>query len=504
MVGWVIDSKYKITSLIGEGGMSAVYEAEHLGLDRRVAIKVLHPSLADDPEAIARLQQEAQIVTEIGHAGICEIYDLGRTADGTAYLVMERLYGQTLSERIEQAGAIGFAELAPIAKQVLAALSAAHAKGILHRDLKPENVFVEKARGSRKSSAKLLDFGISKSMTYDFIEEQRLTHTGMVMGTPYYMAPEQARGDGGLDQRVDLWAVGVVLYEALSGRRPFVANNYNALLVKILTAKPRPLAKLVKGIPKVVCDLVEKAMSKLREDRYQTANEFVRALESVERRCAMEDPHAPTLVMNRKAKHSPAPTRPQRVTPDWDGEIEDPETCIDDDMPEAEGMRAAAASMARAKATIPGPVPPPGIWSESPPFEEDSGVGEPCEPTIQDVARDPFEDPLPYEEMPPSASQATEYIQRRMLEPERAGEPERPAMIVAPDSGDDTDVMNREEIFRRHSELALQEGIADEGTTIPQEELAELAQQVDNARRSGVQPRVSDEDTSTDIMDVSE
>jgi serine/threonine protein kinase len=333
MVGRVIDGKYRVVAAIGEGGMSSIYEAEHLGLDRHVALKVLHPALADDPEAIARLQQEAKVVSTINHPNLCEVFDLGRTKEGSPFLVMELLVGETLAERLKSDGAMSFGELAPLVRQVLAALSAAHQKGILHRDLKPENVFIEERRkgghGSAGLRAKLLDFGISKSMSYDFFDDQRLTHSGMVMGTPYYMAPEQARGDSSLDQRVDLWAVGVVMYEALAGRRPFVATNYNALLVKILTSRPRPLQKLVRGLPDDVAALVERALSKLREDRFQTAEEFISAVERIERKRPASEAHAPTM-MYRRPEPPAVPTARRSV--DWAQAIDDPSTFVDDEL----------------------------------------------------------------------------------------------------------------------------------------------------------------------------
>ncbi len=337
MLGWIIDDKYRICRLIGEGGMSAIYEAEHLALDRYVALKVLHPALADDPEAIARLSHEAQVVSTIGHPNICEIFDLGRTADGSPYLVMERLIGESLAERIEHFGPLSFGELAPMLVQILDALEAAHGKGILHRDLKPENVFIVESRSTGRSTAKLLDFGISKTIGYDFVDQPRLTHTGMVMGTPYYMAPEQARGDSGLDQRVDLWAVGVILYEALTGRRPFVATNYNALLVRILTSRPRPVQKLIPSIQESIASLVDKGLSKLREDRFQTAGEFREAVRRAQRHCAATDSHAPTMIMHRGpgqpgVAHSLAKPRHSRGR-NWDRDIEDPETFIDDEQP---------------------------------------------------------------------------------------------------------------------------------------------------------------------------
>jgi serine/threonine protein kinase len=178
-------------------------------------------------------------------------------------------------------------------------------------------------------------------MSFDFVQSARLTHTGMVMGTPYYMAPEQARGDSELDQRVDLWAVGVIMYESLTGRRPFVASNYNALLVKILTSTPRPLRRINADIPAPVEQLVERAMSKLREDRFQTARQFYEALTDVQRACAGDDDYAPTTVYRpHGVKREPAPTRREPIRRQQAGEqVDDPDTMIDDEMPGAEALR---------------------------------------------------------------------------------------------------------------------------------------------------------------------
>jgi serine/threonine-protein kinase len=277
LIGRVIGDKYGVTGLIGEGGMGAVYEAEHLAIGRMVAVKVLHPKHAQKREAITRLQHEARVVGTIGHPNICQVYDMGRLDDGSPYLVMERLHGETLAERIQRQGPVPYPALFDVMLQVLNALGAAHQKGIIHRDLKPDNIFLAQPSAGGPELAKLLDFGISKAQTSDETS-MRLTRTGMVMGTPYYMAPEQARGERSLDQRVDLWAVGVLIYEGLSGRRPFLARNYNALLVQILTTRHRSVNELVPGLPAALSLLVDKALSKMREDRFQNAAEFQDAL----------------------------------------------------------------------------------------------------------------------------------------------------------------------------------------------------------------------------------
>ena len=310
ILGWIIDNRYRLKSVIGQGGMSAIYEAEELTDGGRVALKVLHPSLSDDREATARLRREAEVVSAINHKNICNIYHTGRAADGSPYLVMERLFGENMAERIRSLGPRPFTELAPLICQVLEALQAAHDKNILHRDLKPENVFVEQPDG-KTLRAKLLDFGISKAMGTDFMHQQRLTHTGMVMGTPYYMAPEQARGDSGLDQRVDLWAVGVMLYEGLSGTRPFVATNYNALLVKILTSRPIPIRDVMPNLNGDIVNIVDKALSKEPGDRFQSAHAFRDAINSV--LVTMTPDDGPT-VMQMPAWTAEVPSREETAT----------------------------------------------------------------------------------------------------------------------------------------------------------------------------------------------
>ncbi|WP_437796386.1 serine/threonine-protein kinase [Sorangium sp. So ce693] len=276
LLGHVIGDKYAVTAIIGEGGMGAVYEAEHLQIGRLVAVKVMHPRETQKREAISRLEHEARVAGRIGHPNICEVYDMGWLPDGSPYLVMERLHGETLAQRIARCGVVPPNELVDIMLQVLSALVTAHDRGVVHRDLKPENIFLSE-RAGMLPVAKLLDFGISQAPGVDGVMMD-LTRTGMVMGTPYYMAPEQARGDAELDRRLDLWAAGVILYEALTGQRPFVARNYNALLVQILTLWHRPMTELDPTIPPGLSRLVDRALAKARDERFQSAREFLEAL----------------------------------------------------------------------------------------------------------------------------------------------------------------------------------------------------------------------------------
>jgi serine/threonine protein kinase len=289
LVGQTIDGKYKVRGVIGEGGMGAVFEAEHIAIGRIVAMKVLHPAQATKKVAVKRFHQEARAAGGIGHPNICEVFDFGTLSDGSPYLVMERLKGETLAARIATEGGLPFIDVIETVMQVLSGLSAAHERGILHRDIKPENVFLAERPGY-PTIAKLLDFGVSKFVSGapagDWDDETDLTKTGMVMGTPYYMSPEQARGDRNLDGRVDLYACGVLLYEALTGQRPFVAKNYNSLLVLILQGNAKPPRALRASIPVDLERVVQKAMARNREDRFQIAAEFLQALSTIRKTMA--------------------------------------------------------------------------------------------------------------------------------------------------------------------------------------------------------------------------
>jgi serine/threonine-protein kinase len=289
LLGKTIGGKYLVRSVLGEGGMGAVYEAENLALGRSVAMKVLHPAQARKKVAVKRFHQEARAAGAIGHPNICEVYDLGTLDDGSPYLVMERLVGETLADRIASEGGLPFDDVIDVCTQVLSGLVAAHEKGIVHRDIKPENIFLTRRVGC-PPVAKLLDFGVSKMIAPIMNEKDEdldLTRTGMVMGTPFYMSPEQARGDRNLDARVDLYACGVIIYEAITGKRPFTAANYNALLLQILTTSPRPARELRPALPQGFDEVLDKALARNREDRFQSAAAFQRELQTLRDRHPM-------------------------------------------------------------------------------------------------------------------------------------------------------------------------------------------------------------------------
>jgi serine/threonine protein kinase len=275
--GTVLDGKYSIVRQVGAGGMGAVYEATHTGIGRKVAIKTLHLVYAGDEQLVERFHREAQMAGSIGHDNICEVTDIGTAEDGSPYLVMPLLAGGPLSDLIEGPELLPVPRLIDIVAQTLSALQAAHEAKIVHRDLKPDNIFVTRI-GDRKDFVKLLDFGISKLLDQDAVLQ--LTQTGTVLGTPFYMAPEQAKGAKEIDHRVDLYAIGVILYEALTGVRPFEGDTYNEIMYKIIAEPcPRP-TELNPQVPPQLEMIVLQAMAREPEDRYQDAGEMRRALAS--------------------------------------------------------------------------------------------------------------------------------------------------------------------------------------------------------------------------------
>ena len=276
--GEIIDGKYRIVRLIGEGGMGAVYEGENTRIHRRVAIKVLLAAVAEQGEAVARFEREAQAAGRIGSEHIVEVLDLGTLPNGDRYLVMEFLDGEGLGSRIKNRGRLSAQELGPIASQLMEGLAAAHGAGIIHRDLKPDNVFLLRTRGGKADFVKLLDFGISKFSALSGDSGFSMTRTGAVMGTPYYMAPEQAKGSRELDHRVDIYATGVILYEALTGQVPFNADTFNELLFKIVLEEPRPLGQIDPNIDPGFAAIVTKGMARDPAHRFQSASEFQQAI----------------------------------------------------------------------------------------------------------------------------------------------------------------------------------------------------------------------------------
>src|SRR5262245_54559740 len=227
----MLDGKYRVDELIAFGGMGGVYVGTHIKLRKRVAIKVLNPALSST-QMVERFHREAITASQIGHEGIAQVTDLGTSREGP-FLVMEYLEGEPLSKRLKASGPMPIAAACELGCAILSPLGAAHRAGIVHRDLKPDNVFL--VRQSRGEMVKLLDFGISRAAGLE--QEFRLTTTGLVLGTPYYMSPEQARGDLDVGPAADLYAFGVMLYEMLVGQVPIQGDNYNQLMYRVMTGE---------------------------------------------------------------------------------------------------------------------------------------------------------------------------------------------------------------------------------------------------------------------------
>lgn len=270
--GSVVDDKYRIERLIGRGGMGAVYEATNIAIGKRVALKFLDRDAAKDADAVARFQREAEAAGVVESAHIVHIFDSGSSEDGRPFLVMELLSGEDLRSRLKREGRLPVADAIHITGQVLRALARAHAAGIVHRDLKPDNVFLCR-RDDDPTFVKLVDFGISK-ITRRETTLDTLTRRGVVLGTAFYMSPEQAQALRDIDGRSDLFSVGAILFEALAGRPPHVGSVYEAVLIDICTKDAPDIRTLVPEVPEPVAEVIARSLRREREARWQDANDF--------------------------------------------------------------------------------------------------------------------------------------------------------------------------------------------------------------------------------------
>jgi serine/threonine-protein kinase len=276
LLGTLLAGRYRIDALIGSGGMGAVYRAKHMHMRKAVAVKVLHKEMTAFPEVVARFEREAVAAGRIEHPHVVSASDFGKLEDGSFYLVLEFIEGQSLARLVSKVGALSPLRALRITRQIVEALQAAHAVGIVHRDLKPDNVMLVDKDGD-PDFVKVLDFGIAKVKVEETVEQPALTQIGTVFGTPEYMSPEQARGEL-VDARADLYTVGVILFEMLSGHSPFKDDDLVVVLTRHLTADPPPLPS---NIDPMIRDLVLLLLKKNRDERVQSAAELIERIDVI-------------------------------------------------------------------------------------------------------------------------------------------------------------------------------------------------------------------------------
>jgi serine/threonine protein kinase len=273
--GTLIAGKLRLIRTLGAGGMGVVYEVEHEITKHHRALKVLHAYAAEQPGVVERFLREASAAGRVGNAHVAETFDAGKLDSGEPYLLMELLDGETLDQLLQRSGPLDPGILCDLIHQACEGVQAAHEAGIIHRDLKPENLMIVTRDGA--PFVKILDFGISK-FDAERTGSMKLTTEGLVMGTPYYMSPEQVRGSSTIDARTDIYALGVILYECATGVRPFDAQTVQHLAVLIHEGKPVPLATRRSALPPAFYDIVNRAMSTDREQRFESAKTLAAAL----------------------------------------------------------------------------------------------------------------------------------------------------------------------------------------------------------------------------------
>jgi serine/threonine protein kinase len=270
-VGSLLAGKYQLERILGEGGMGVVFEATHTWTARKCAVKMLHTAHSRERELARRFLQEARTAAAVRHPNVVDVLDMGSEEDGTVYLVLELLSGEPLSALLKR-NRLPPERALSLLLPAMGAIASAHERGIIHRDLKPDNIYLHHDHG--EIVPKVLDFGLAKAL----ISDATRTSTGLVMGTPYYIAPEQAAGDPNIGPPVDVWAMGVVMYEALAGRVPFPGDAPTAVILKVCTIEPDPLTQVAPQLHPALAAAVHGALVKKPEDRYANLREFGNAM----------------------------------------------------------------------------------------------------------------------------------------------------------------------------------------------------------------------------------
>ena len=298
LIGALVSGTYRVVRRIGEGGMGRVYEAQHLRLPKRAAVKVLHPDWATVGEAFERFQREAVVSSSIGSRHIVQVHDLGQLDDGSPYMLMEFLQGEDLATVLERRKRLPPGEVLTLMEQACAGVHAAHQKGVIHRDLKPANLFIAHQEGGEQV-LKVLDFGLSKVRG-----ARRSSLTGaQVLGTPAYMSPEQIRSSAEVDGRTDVYALGATLFELLTGELPFDDPNVSVLMDKILGEPPRRARELMPALADAIDELMVRALAKDPAERFQDVDAFWAEAKAALLACVHQSPArlAPTLVLTAAA-----------------------------------------------------------------------------------------------------------------------------------------------------------------------------------------------------------
>jgi len=308
-IGELVGAKYRIVRLLAEGGMGVVYEAQHVVVRRRFAIKFLRPDLAERRDILGRFQREAEAAGALESENVAAAVDFGIVPDGTPYIVMEYLVGESLWALLQREGPLAVARAADLASQAARGIGVAHLAGIVHRDLKPQNLFLCR-RQDGTDLLKVIDFGVAKLQALD--EMNAATRTGALLGTVAYMSPEQARGDKIIDHRSDVYALGAILYEMLSGQKPHPAESHNATLHHIATHPAVPLDSVRMGLPERMVGLVADTLSSNPEARPASADVFAQALTPFAARQAWPAPpledSGPTRVSAGRREVAPSPS----------------------------------------------------------------------------------------------------------------------------------------------------------------------------------------------------